>query len=689
LTRRGLRACLCLLSLIALTLPAQRIGAQSGRHKPQTPAPSRPSTTTTTTRSRSVNSANAPREQSSPTPRASSGERIPSNPAALGEPPPFPTPTPAPDKAAAAKPDDEIDAADVVRINSNLVTVPASVLDASGRAVINLKLEDFELRVDGQPKTITDLGFADSPVRMAVLFDNSSSLVASREFEKQAAIRFFRSVLRPVDQAMIYSVSTVPTLEYPLTSDVQALVRTIEHFSKPEGATALFDAIVQAATYLKPHQEGRRVIVIVSDGADTISDLDFETTLRRAQAADCQIYAVQTGQIENANLHDLAAERRLQEFTSQTGGAVYVPRGTGDLDAAFAQIAADLAQQYVLSYYPEDEQKDGRFRTISVRVTSRPNLRVRARKGYYAVPGQKQAWLQGITTMPGGQTQLIAANNPASNLDQSANAANVKQDNGGRSNNAASVTASPVYLKTNNNAGVVRDRVGPRGPSDDSGGPTESKRAIEPDIIPPVASSNAPPPSSTGPSITTSSSTAASPASSPMPTPTASPSPTTSPTTSQASSTTQSPPPAASHSPAPSQKKSETAAESGSSTQSKPNTSRPASSAQSSAKSPAQPAENKTAPQGPVSGGVLNGKAVSLPKPVYPLAAKNIGVKGTVVVEVTLDETGKVIAARALSGHPLLLNACVNAARQARFSPTFLNGQAVKVLGAITYTFMQ
>ena len=129
------------------------------------------------------------------------------------------------------------------------------------------------------------------------------------------------------------------------------------------------------------------MIVIVSDGADTISDLDFDSTLRMAQAADCQIYAVQTGLIENANLRDLAAERRMQEMTAQTGGAVYVPKGTSDLDAAFAQISADLAQQYILSYYPTDDPRDGRFRTISLRVATRTNVRVRARKGYYSPKG--------------------------------------------------------------------------------------------------------------------------------------------------------------------------------------------------------------------------------------------------------------------------------------------------------------
>jgi Ca-activated chloride channel family protein len=265
--------------------------------------------------------------------------------------------------------------------------VTASVVDNQGKEIADLKLEDFELRVDGQPRQISEIGFSNTPVRLVMLFDNSSSLSAAREFEKQAATKFFRNVMRPIDEAAIFSVSTIPMLEQPLTNDVRTLVRTIERFGKPEGATALFDAIAQAAAYLRPLQ-GRKVIVVVSDGADTISDLDFDSTLRLAQAADCQLYAVQTGLIENsANVRDLAAERRMQEITAQTGGAVYIPRGTGDLDTAFAQISADLAQQYILSYYPTDDPRDGRFRVISLRVATRPNVRVRARKGYYAPKG--------------------------------------------------------------------------------------------------------------------------------------------------------------------------------------------------------------------------------------------------------------------------------------------------------------
>ena len=272
---------------------------------------------------------------------------------------------------------------DVVRVSSHLVPVPAVVLDARGAAVTNLRIEDFELTVDGEPKLISDLYRAETPVRMAMLFDNSGSLDASRDFEKRAAMRFFRTVMRPLDQAAIYSVSTTVELSQPMTSDVARLERTIDSFPKPEGATSLYDGVFAALTYLKPYT-GRRVIVIVSDGRDTTSrlDHDFESTLQRLSSDECQVYVVQTGVYDNANVRDLAAERRMQEFAAQTGGAAYIPKSVNDLDDTFAQISADLAQQYILSYYPAADKRDGKYHLITVRVKTRQNTRVRARKGF-------------------------------------------------------------------------------------------------------------------------------------------------------------------------------------------------------------------------------------------------------------------------------------------------------------------
>jgi Ca-activated chloride channel family protein len=333
------RALPALLIVIAL-FTAPVIQSQSGRQKPPT------NSSSTNTR---------PRQASKP-----------ANPPAV-------TPK--------ADPKEEGTEDEVVRVSSSLVAVPATVVDSRGVAVTNLKLEDFELRIDGQPNTISEMSRADTPVRMAMLFDNSGSLTESRDFEKRAAVKFFRNVLRPVDQAAVFSVSTEVVLAEPLTNDSRRLELTIDAFGKPEGATSLFDGIIQAGAYLHPYP-GRRVIVIVSDGVDTTSRADFDTTMQKALADDCQIYVVQTGLYENANLRALAAERRMQEFSAQTGGAVYTPKSADDLDDAFAQIAADLAQQYILSYYPAEDKRDGKYHLIAVKVKTKPTTRVRARKGF-------------------------------------------------------------------------------------------------------------------------------------------------------------------------------------------------------------------------------------------------------------------------------------------------------------------
>jgi Ca-activated chloride channel homolog len=315
-------------------------------------------------------------------------------------PTPRPRPNVDPDRSGGStsptrstKTGDEVDPNDVVRISSNLVPIPVSVVDRRGNAVVNLKLDDFELRVDGELRPLSDLTRSETSVRLAMLFDNSGSLDAAREFEKQAAIRFFRKVLRAKDEAAIYSIETDSYLAQPLTNDVVRLQQTIANFGRPEGGTSLFDAIIGASGYLKPYS-GRRVLVIVSDGIETTSHhQDFDFVVQRVLADDCQIYVVQTGLYEGANLRALAAERRMEQLTGQTGGAVYLPKTTDELDSAFDQIAADLAQQYVLSYYPSAEHRDGRLHQLDLRIKARNDVRVRSRKGYYAPkPTVSEGW---------------------------------------------------------------------------------------------------------------------------------------------------------------------------------------------------------------------------------------------------------------------------------------------------------
>lgn len=291
---------------------------------------------------------------------------------------PSPTPPGPPSEGG-----DHVDPSDVIRVSSNLVPIPASVVDAEGQAISGLKLEDFELWVDGQLKSISDITRSELPVRLALLFDNSGSIDFAREFEKQAAIHFFRRVMRPTDGAAIFSVETDSYLAQPMTSDIGRLEATIASFGRPEGGTSLFDAIIDAAAYLRPYR-GRRVVLIVSDGIETTSEADFETTLRRVLSDDCQVFVVQTGLYEGANLRALAAERRMEQLAVQTGGAAFIPKTASALETAFKQIAADLAQQYILSYYQSEAQRDGRYHVIDLQLKSRKDVRVRARKVYYS-----------------------------------------------------------------------------------------------------------------------------------------------------------------------------------------------------------------------------------------------------------------------------------------------------------------
>jgi hypothetical protein len=128
-----------------------------------------------------------------------------------------------------------------------------------------------------------------------MLFDNSGSLDAEREFEKQAAMRFFRAVLRPVDEAAIYSIETDSRLAQPLTANVGVLEQTIATFGRPTGGTSLFDAISRERRITCGPYPGRRVLVIVSDGIETTSNAtDFEDVLRHVLADDCEVFAVQT-----------------------------------------------------------------------------------------------------------------------------------------------------------------------------------------------------------------------------------------------------------------------------------------------------------------------------------------------------------------------------------------------------------
>ena len=276
-----------------------------------------------------------------------------------------------------------------VKLRADLVTVITSVTDSAGNQINDLTQRDFDLYEDG---TLQDIaGFyreGQIPLRLIFLFDTSGSIRHRFDFEQRAAAQFFRNVMREGDQAALMSVSSDAKIELQFTSDIEQLVRALGQL-KPQGATALYDAMIGAARYLRP-SDGRHVMVVLSDGTDTVSTSTLAQALTEAQRSDAIIYGVHsTGVAPSASVQDLAGEFVLKAMCEDTGGRAFFPpiyedqkKEARDLEEIYKRLAAEVRAQFVLTYYSKGEARASSFRAIRVDV-KRPGLQVRARRGYY------------------------------------------------------------------------------------------------------------------------------------------------------------------------------------------------------------------------------------------------------------------------------------------------------------------
>jgi VWFA-related protein len=305
---------------------------------------------------------------------------------------PAPKPTPPP---AAAQPPQKVETPpkqeqnETIKINSSLVAVPVSVTDASGEPVRNLGAEDFQIEEEGKSQQVVALGEpGKTPVELALLFDVSGSVFERFQFQQQAASRFLKEVLKPNDATSIFTIGLRPKLVQSRVVGVDRAVAAAFAVSPTKEVTAFFDTVVEAAKYLSKTAESgaRRAMVVISDGEDTMSEkFGRGDALRELQRADCLFYSINpSGPSIRLNVISSKAQEGMALLASATGGAAFLPDGNEDLNKVFRQIAAELQAQYLLGYYAPDEGADGAYRRITVRVPKRPELRVRARQGYYA-----------------------------------------------------------------------------------------------------------------------------------------------------------------------------------------------------------------------------------------------------------------------------------------------------------------
>lgn len=280
----------------------------------------------------------------------------------------------------------------VIRVSSNLVMVPVSVTDASGRSVNNLTVTDFKVEEDEKPEPIANLAEpGQTPLDLVLLFDISGSVNPRFGFEQQAATHFLERVIKQEDQVSILAIGAEPELVQNITGKLSLALDSLRRLEPTKGMTAFYDAVVQAAQMLRKTASpgARRVEVVISDGEDNNSE-HFQLTdaLREVQRADCIFYAINpAGPSISLNALSLRGQQGMKSLADETGGWVFLPDGLAELEGIFARISDELRAQYLLEYYSSNTRTNGEFRRIVVTVPGRAGLRIRARQGYYAPLG--------------------------------------------------------------------------------------------------------------------------------------------------------------------------------------------------------------------------------------------------------------------------------------------------------------
>jgi len=279
-----------------------------------------------------------------------------------------------------AEPDPGRIVLDVTRVNMLF-----TVTDKKGRFITDLGKEDFQLTEGKKQQTISQFtAESDLPLRLGVLVDTSNSIRDRFKFEQQAAVEFINSVVRPrQDKLMLVSFDTAAELVSDLSDDPEKLAKAVLDL-RPGGGTALYDAIFYACrdklALDQPKEKFRRAIVILSDGDDNQSRVTRDQALEMAQKADVVIYGIST----NISRIDNDGDKVLRYLAAETGGQAFFPFKVQDLSQSFENIANELRHQYNIFYRPDPLVTDGLYHPVTLKVKTRKDLLVRARKGYYA-----------------------------------------------------------------------------------------------------------------------------------------------------------------------------------------------------------------------------------------------------------------------------------------------------------------
>jgi Ca-activated chloride channel family protein len=275
-----------------------------------------------------------------------------------------------------------------IHADVNLVNVIVSVQDATGQPVPGLPRAAFTVLDEGRVQDVAIFeAETQQPLDLALMIDTSLSATKELDFEKEAAIRFIRRVVRPTDALAVYSISEGVERFTPFTSNLGTLETGVKRMTSGAG-TSLYDAIYLAANDIRHRPSGhRRAIVLVTDAGETTSSYKFEDARRAALAAETLLYTIIVRAMRSDLLRNLAGEHAIETITDSTGGAMFTADDLGQLGSLYSQIDRELRTQYLLAFYPQPPPPPRSIRHLEVRVASGSpgadaTLRVRHRKLY-------------------------------------------------------------------------------------------------------------------------------------------------------------------------------------------------------------------------------------------------------------------------------------------------------------------
>src|SRR5499426_641010 len=273
---------------------------------------------------------------------------------------------------------------DTITVDVNLVNMLFTVADKKGKFVTNLKKEDFRVFEDEKPQTITNFSSESNlPLTIALLVDTSGSIRDKLRFEEEVAIEFFYSTLqRGKDKALVISFDSGVDLLQDFTDDPEKLADKIRKI-RAGGGTSLYDAIYLAVNQKLAGQEGRRVVILITDGDDNSSRVSMTETLEAAQRIEVTLYAISTNSTAFfGSKEQERGDKTLKKLAEETGGKAFFPLKIQDLASSFLDIHDELRSQYQIGYRPTNAKQDGTFRRIRVDVSDK-RYKTRARSGYY------------------------------------------------------------------------------------------------------------------------------------------------------------------------------------------------------------------------------------------------------------------------------------------------------------------